>query len=160
MPQQTGIRQGCPLSPYTFILVMDLIFRIVNKDIRTQMVEDSETSRGYDIQFTEILFADDTLLFAADGESMNRLLHTVEHVSGLFGLMLNRSKCVVVNLKVIFPIAFKNGELIKEVAQATYLGVAMSKDADSDKKVQKRIANARWAWYKLAEFWKKGALSF
>ena len=35
----------------------------------------------------------------------------------------------------------------------------MSKDADSDKEVQKRITNARWAWYKLAEFWKKGSLS-
>ena len=116
------------------------------------MGEDFETFRGHDIKFTEILFADDTLLFAADGESMNRLLHTVEHVSGLFGLMLNRSKCVVGNLKKFLPIAFNNGELIKEVAQATYLGVALSKDADSDKEVQKRITDARWAWYKLAEF--------
>ena len=114
------------------------------------MGEDFETFRGHDIKLTEILFADDTLLFAADGESMNRLLHTVEHVSGLFGLMLNRSKCVVVNLKKTLPIAFKNGERIKEVAQATCLGVAMPKDADSDKEVQRRIANARWAWYKLA----------
>ena len=48
---------------------MDLIFRIVNKDIRADMGEDFETFRGRDIQFTEILFADATLLFEADGEN-------------------------------------------------------------------------------------------
>ena len=107
------------------------------------MGEDFETFRGHDITSTEILVADDTLLFTADGESMNQLLHTVEHVSGLFGLMLNRSKCVVVNLKRICPIVFENVELIKEVARATYLGVATFKDAGSDKEVQKRITKRK-----------------
>ena len=83
----------------------------------------------------------------------------MEHVSGLFGLTLNRSKCVVVNLKRICPIAFEDGTEIEEVSQATYLGVAMSKDADSDKEVQNIITDARWAWYTFAEFWKKGTLS-
>ena len=100
------------------------------------MGERFETFRGHDITFTEILFADDTLLFAADRESMNNLLHAVEHVSGLFGLLLNRGRCVVVNLKRICPIAFENGELVQEVAQATYLGVAIAKNAKSDKEVK------------------------
>ena len=117
------------------------------------MGEHFETFRGHDITLTEILFADDALLFAADGESMNNLLHAVEHVSGLFGLLLNRGKCVVVNLERICPIAFEKGELVQEVAQATYLGVAMAKNAKSDKEVEKRFKDARWAWYKLAEFW-------
>ena len=155
MPQHTGIRQGWPLSPYTFILVMDLIFRIVNKEIAEGMGNDFEKFRGHDIQFTEIIFADDTILFAADGDSLNQLLHTVEHVSGLFGLRLNRNECVVVNFKRILPIDFEDGAEIKEAEHATYLGVTMSNDGDSDKEVHKRISDAKRAWYKLDEFWKR-----
>ena len=35
----------------------------------------------------------------------------------------------------------------------------MSNDGESDKEAHKRIPDARWAWYKLEEFWKRGTLS-
>ena len=35
--QETGIRQGCPLSPYLFILVMDRIFEAIPHASETHM---------------------------------------------------------------------------------------------------------------------------
>ena len=110
------------------------------------------TRRGY----VGHIFADGALLlFAADGESLNTILHTVERASGLFGLVLNRTKCVVINMKPILPVMFADGTLITEEENAEYLGVNISNKGKPDTTIDKRIANARWTWRKLAEFWEK-----
>ena len=56
---ETGIRQGCPLSPYRFILVMTILFTDVKGRLNTK--RQNEPIDG--IHFSEILYADDTLVF-------------------------------------------------------------------------------------------------
>ena len=46
------------------------------------------------IYFSEILYADDTLIFGANTQCINRLLHAIERHSEYFGLKLNYDKCV------------------------------------------------------------------
>ncbi len=72
--QQTGIRQGCPLSPYLFTIVMTVIFR----DVHDKLNLDRGTVDG--INFTELLYADDTILITNNVNAMNRLLEKVENV--------------------------------------------------------------------------------
>ena len=58
--QRTGIRQGCPLSPYLFILAMHVMFHDVKNQYHDPL--DSKTFQG--INFQELLYADDTLIIA------------------------------------------------------------------------------------------------
>ena len=57
--QNTGIRQGCPLSPYLFILCMDAIFSIIKW--RMEQVGQSSTGvSGIAEEMDSLLYADDT----------------------------------------------------------------------------------------------------
>ena len=54
--QERGIRQGCPLSPYLFVLVMTALLH----DIHWQTEKRKDYQEGID--FGEVLYADDIIL--------------------------------------------------------------------------------------------------
>ena len=116
--QSSRIRQGCPLSPYLFLLVMSRVFE-QGKDLKNE-VSHLITGGIFDhvemtnVDFSEILFVDNTLLFAAQGGSIEHLLWTVEEVSVAYGLRLNRTKCAAVSLQHVGEIVFSNGEVMPQ----------------------------------------------
>ena len=87
--QQCGIRQGCPLSPCLFIIVMSVLFADIRRDHHRAL---SHGKLGH-LSFMEVLYADDTLLVTKNTRTMNGLLHAVKSESQYCGLKLNQSKC-------------------------------------------------------------------
>ena len=88
MSQEAGIRQGCPLSPYLFLFVMTVMFAdIHNRQTGTLL-------HGFidGIDFSEILYADDTICMSEDEETMNRILKDIEKEGATYGLKLNKTK--------------------------------------------------------------------
>jgi len=90
---EKGVRQGCALSPYLFIICIELLSNEVslNKDINGIKLGN--------IEIKQALFADDAC-FITDGQrkSFQTLVTTIEHFSNISGLKLNKDKCTIFKL--------------------------------------------------------------
>lgn len=59
---QRRLRQGDPLSPYLFILAMDVLSYLINRSVEEGRLEGFQLARTGPI-LTHFFFADDALLF-------------------------------------------------------------------------------------------------
>jgi len=82
--QERGIRQGCPLSPYLFLIVMTVMFRDIHEGLNL-----TRGTLGH-INFTQLLYADDTALITTNKNAMNRLVNIIEINATYFGLNFNK----------------------------------------------------------------------
>ena len=67
--QNTGIRQGCPLSPCLFLLVMTC----VDEDVRSRCSGHITASRIPGVQLDAVYYAEHTILFSTTPVSMDSL---------------------------------------------------------------------------------------
>ena len=125
--QEFGIRQGCPLSPYLFILVMTVMFF----DIHVNIDETLEGKKLRNFEESEILYADDTLLVLQEPEAMNELIKQIEIESSYYGLRLNKSKCNFLDLNGNNELKFQDGTNLEKAQSVTYLGGVMNQKSDS-----------------------------
>ena len=123
----SGVRQGCPLSPLLFVLVVDILLRKLD-----QTLPGDTTIRA---------FADDVGMILADAtRDLAPALHIYEQFACFSGLKLNLAKTVVI------PLWQQEGESTPQdlLAQAcprckemsfsshgTYLGFSVGPDRES-----------------------------
>ena len=81
-----GVRQGCPLSPYLFILSAEIMSNKIRHDPNIKGIK----ILGNELKLSQ--YADDTNLFCADLASVETALETVDNfgmLAGLRGVLLN-----------------------------------------------------------------------
>ena len=89
------------------------------------------------IYFSEILFADDTFIFGANTQCINKLLHAIERHSTYYRLRLKHGKCVnlTANKRVssvrFAPDGPAAGRLVPMQRSATNLGTLLTDSFDN-----------------------------
>jgi len=142
----TGLRQGCPLSPLLFALYVAHVPAAIDK------VEAGATIG--DLKFSNLFYADDIVLMAENKPSMRRSVGVVYDELGDLGLEINFKKSKVIRMgpgslmPCDWAIADDSGQIlgvIEESSQYKYLGVYIGKrkiGAEHMRRVRSRIPYA------------------
>ena len=146
--QLRGIRQGCPLSPYLFLVVMTVMFRDIHSELNL--------TRGTwgDLDYTELLYADDTVLVTNNAHAMNRFLSKVEQHASYFGLRFNQGKCVAMGVNTDAVIPSGSGAKVKKKHSTIYLGACINDTDNPKENVKARLGACFAVLNKLHHFWK------
>ncbi|GKE33875.1 RNA-directed DNA polymerase, eukaryota, reverse transcriptase zinc-binding domain protein [Tanacetum coccineum] len=154
-----GLKQGDPLSPYLFTLVMEVFNLVLKREI------DKNPSFRFhwqcrELKLTHLCFADDLLLLCnGDSISVSILKNALTEFGGLSGLLPNVSKSIVffgnvrevTRLRILNIMPFREGSL-----PVRYLGVPLISKRLYIKDCQLLIDKAR----KRLLDWKNKSLSF
>ena len=145
---ETGVRQGCLLSPFLFLLVIDWIMKTTTQGKNNGIQWTLMT------QLDDLDFADDLALLSHNCRQMQEKTDCLETTSAKTGLRINKKKTEVIriNATVNTPITV-NGEPIKEVESFVYLGSVLDKEGGTDRDVAARIGKARGAFIMLKNIW-------
>ena len=118
--QRAGIRQGCPLSPYLFVMLMTVIMYDVEKGLTEQESDIVENSKLHKQVSGKLSYADDTIIMAQKAEAI--ILHRIEDESHKYALKLNQGKCIHIQMNAIHRVRFEQGNSVPIQTQADYLG--------------------------------------
>ena len=108
------------------------------------------------MNFDDVLYADDAIIFSTDEHSLEALLHKIEEVAEPYGLKLNNSKCETLCTDPVkkFKIKTKSQHKVKKRTEAKYLGCKLNYESNIRKELGKRKAACSYTWKKLENFWK------
>ena len=145
---KTGVRQGCLLSPFLFLLVIDWIMK------------NSTADRKNGIQWTlfdqleDLDFADDLALLSQNHQQMQDKTTELVATSSQAGLKIHEGKTKIFKINTACDDPVKIGENeLEEVKAFTYLGSIIDKQGGTDADVRARIGKARAAYLQLKNLW-------
>ena len=145
----SGVRQGCLLSPFLFLLVIDYVMR------QSTSLGNTGIQWSLRSQLEDLDYADDIGLLSHTQTQMQLKTDRVVESSASVGLNLNtaKTKIIKVNTRANDPIKVQNAN-IEEVHEFTYLGSVVAPGGGTEQDVKSRISKARGAFAMLHKVWR------
>lgn len=154
----SGVKQGCILSPLLFNIVLDYTMRRVNSKKRGIQWNTFE-------RLVDLDYADDIVGMTQTMSDMKGFLDDLTAYARDVGLIINIAKTKLMRINPPTQTrssvqALRVGdEVIEEVDKFVYLGSVISKDGGADEDVQNRIRLASAAFGSLRQVWTSPRLS-
>ena len=150
---KSGVRQGCAMSGFIFVLVMDWIMKNTNNQ-----------KRGIWWNFTTILedldYADDLVLISSRYEDMKSKSERLYNVAAATGMKINFKKTKTLRMNCKNQETLKlEGEEIEDVDNFIYLGAVVDKHGGTERDINRRLSLARNAFVTLRPVWKSAKYS-
>ncbi|VDO99811.1 unnamed protein product [Schistosoma margrebowiei] len=150
---RTGVRQGCLLSPFLFLLVVDWILKTSTSEGKHVI---QWTARN---QLDDLDFADDLALLSCTQEQMQMKTASVAAVCTSVGLNKHKGKTKAPNTTRRTAMQSLLVKKLEDVESFTYLGSIIDEQGGSDADVKARIGKARVAFLQLKNIWSSKQLS-
>ena len=116
------------------------------------------------INYAEVLYADDTLIFGTHTQSINKFLQAIQVESAKYNMLLNFDKCVNITINQHqSSVKFLNGTSVPRKDQAKYLGATLTDTVDNRQELSQRIGavvatarqlNPLWFQARTSKTWK------
>ena len=145
--QGAAIRQGCPLSPYLFVILMTVMIRDVHDNLN------SKRGTLEHINFNELVYADDTVLITNNTNAMNRLIEKIQYCAGYYGLNFNEKKCISMNFNTKSKTKFADNSFVPTEENTSYLGANINYKHLPNQEINRRIAACMATLTRLNNFW-------
>ncbi|KAL6031328.1 hypothetical protein STEG23_000681 [Scotinomys teguina] len=156
VPLKSGTRQGCPLSPYLFNIVLEVLARAIqqHKEIKGIQIRKEEVRIS--------LFTDDMIIYLSDPKnSTKEVLQLINTFSNVAGYKVNSKKSIA----LLYTKDKKPEEEIKATSPFTlatkcikYLGVTLTKQVkdlyfENFKTLEKEMEEDMRKWKELSCLW-------
>ena len=152
---KSGVKQGCNMSGFLFLLVIDWIMRrtvtVANTGIRWKLWS----------KLDDLDFADDIALTSSTKCQIQKKVKTLSTNSKTTGLKINSEKTKLLRLNTT---SNENVQVddhdIEDVESFVYLCAYISKSGGTEEDIKARLGKARAAYSKLDNIWKNSQFTY
>ena len=147
--QLHGISQGCPLSPFLFIMLMTVIMHDATNKLQNSFGDILKSP----LSVHDLIYADDTLLIDNSSDSIQKYMESVISTGAEYGLEINWSKVDLLGVRCLPKVQNVNGICIQQKDSIQYLGALISANGCIQSALNRRIGMALADFKVLDIFW-------